>query len=95
MEVYVYWTLGAILLYGTIARTIYYHTSVREADAWLWPVWVGAWLVMYSLLFLYVLYCGAMIVYHTVRMLYNRITLRLSLWRQKRAFIKRSHKMDM
>ena len=95
MEVYVYWTLGAILLYGIIARTIYYHTNIREGEAWVWPVWVGAWAVLYAMLALYAIYCGTAIVYHRVRGCYYVITMRISLWRQKRAYIKRSHKVEV
>ncbi len=95
MEVYVYWTLGAILLYGIIARSIYDHTNMREVEAWLWPVWVGAWAVLYTALALYAICCGVAIVYHRVRGWYYTITLRISLWRQKRAYLKRSHKVEV
>lgn len=70
MEAFVYWFLGAILLYGIIARTIYYHTSVREADAWLWPAWVGAWLVLYIATALYAVACCIAAAYHMVRRWY-------------------------
>ncbi|WJJ55038.1 hypothetical protein [Xanthomonas phage RTH11] len=95
MEVYVYGTLGVILLYGVIAQLLDSYSSYTHDEAWLWPLWFLLALVCWLVISVITVHAVVVIVYSTGATWYHRITLRLSLWRQKRAYLKRSYKVEM
>lgn len=95
MEAFVYWSLGAILLYGVIAQLLEEYTSFYHDEAWSWPLYAGIILILTLATVVYTVIAGVSIVISTCGILYYRCSLRWSLWRQKRAYLKRSHKVEV
>jgi len=95
MEAFVMWSLGAILLYGLIVEFLDEYTSFNRDEAWVWPLYLGIVLILTLAAVLYAIFTGISIAISICLTLYYRGALRWSLWRQKRAYLKRSHKVEV